>query len=146
MSLHDIENFVRCAISDEACHCTGHWGGPKHHLLQFVTFDALKLILWCFSLSESTLDDGKYVEGVVLGDSDLGLYKQLKEGQDLNINGRTREDVITSLRWENCGIYSLEIKPNSNSLVFGSIVLIWLYLLIFQNLLFIALSGILMRQ
>ena len=60
-------------------------------------FDTVKLILWWFFLSEPTLANGEYVEGAVLGDSDPGLHKQLKRGQDLNTDGRTCEDVITSL-------------------------------------------------
>lgn len=60
--------------------------------------ETLKLVLWWFFLSDPTAAGGKYVEGAaVLGDSDPGLHKPLKRGQDLNTDGRTCEDVITSL-------------------------------------------------
>ena len=66
--------------------------------LSLSPLETLKLVLWWFFLSDPKPSGDEYVEGAaVLGNSDPALHKLLKRREGLNTDGRTCEDVITSL-------------------------------------------------
>lgn len=64
-------------------------------LSPFETFKVLFRWVW---FNDPYQDSGEeVVDTATLGDSDATPQKQLKQGQSLNTDGRTCEDVITSL-------------------------------------------------
>jgi hypothetical protein len=93
----DVGRFSGFAIADGACQ-------RVFEVVRTIIFlslsplETLKLVLWWFFWSDPKPAGDEYVEGAaVLGDSDPALHKPLKRRQDLNTDGRTCEDIITSL-------------------------------------------------
>lgn len=60
-------------------------------------FKTAKLFLKFLLFSDSNPEPDDLVETSTLGDSNPALQKQVKQKQTLNTDGRTCEDVITSL-------------------------------------------------